>query len=41
MSENNFYEAAKGFVYRNARPLDFALFCYHFEQEAHRRSYVS
>lgn len=32
MSENNFYEAAKNFVYRNARPLDFALFRYHFEQ---------
>lgn len=34
MSENNFYEAAKSFVYRNARPLDFALFRYHFEQGA-------
>lgn len=32
MSENNFFEAAKSFVYRNARPLDFALFRYHFEQ---------
>lgn len=34
MSENNFYEAAKSFVYRNARPLDFALFRYHFEEGA-------
>lgn len=32
MTENNFFEAAKSFVYRNARPLDFALFRYHFEQ---------
>ncbi|MBP3486818.1 MAG: hypothetical protein J6K53_00315 [Roseburia sp.] len=34
MSENNFYETAKSFVYRNARPLDFALFRYHFEEGA-------
>lgn len=28
---NNLYEAARSFIYRNARPLDFARFRFHFE----------
>ena len=28
---NEIYEKARGFIYRNARPLDLALWKYHFE----------
>ena len=32
MTQHDFYEKSRNFVYRNARPLDFAIFRYHFEE---------